>query len=235
MTNKHFHNKTTDPSARFGSDKTAESQPFRPAHCGNGNSCHFGDDKVPASAGMRFTELFISSSKLISVYTEKSWQPPTDIYETDKEIVIRCEIAGMKPEEILISCDDNRLLITGCRDERDARIKRNFRQMEINYGKFEKVIDVYCGIESEHAAASYKDGFLEIVIPKSNPSGTGLPTGQASRHGKSAGQHTRPNAEGGQATSASSDHVTTIRHIEIISQSHITTCLPGSTGGPEDE
>jgi len=194
MTLKHSHSKTSDTEH------------------------HFGDDKVPASAGMRFTELFISSSKLISVYTEKSWQPPTDIYETDKEIVVRCEIAGMKPEEILISCDANRLLISGCRDERDARTKRNFRQMEINYGKFEKVLDVYCGIESEHATASYKDGFLEIVIPKSN-----LPAG---RHGKSAGH---------QATSASSDHVTTIRHIEIISSGHITACLPGGTGGHDDE
>jgi len=102
MTTKHPHSKTSDISH------------------------HFGDDKVPAQAGMKFTELFISSSKLISVYTEKAWQPPTDIYETDKEIVIRTEIAGMKPEEILISVDNNRLLISGCRDERDARAKRNF-------------------------------------------------------------------------------------------------------------
>jgi len=194
MTTKHPHNKAPDPSARFGSDKT------------NGNSCHFGDDNIP-QCGMKFTELFISSSKLISVYTEKSWQPPTDIYETDKSIVIRCEIAGMKPEEILISCDANRLLISGCRDERDARTKRNFRQMEINYGKFEKVLDVYCGIESEHATASYKDGFLEIVIPKSK---------------KSADHHPRPNAEGEQTASVSDGHIATIRHIEIISSGHIT-------------
>lgn len=175
MTTKHTH-------------KPAESQPLRdrlrPAHC--------GDDKVPASAGMKFTELFISSSKLISVYTEKAWQPPTDIYETDKEIVIRSEIAGMKPEEILISVDNNRLLISGCRDERDIRTKRNFRQMEINYGKFEKVLEVYCGIDPEHASASYKDGFLEVVIPKTK---------------KSAGHH----------ESVVSDGHITIRHIEIIS------------------
>ena len=205
MTSKLPHNhasgrsaaadKTTDPAARFSPDKS------------DGNSCHFGP--------MKFTELFISSSKLISVYTEKAWQPPTDIYETDKEIVIRCEIAGMKPEEILISFDANHLLISGCRDERDARAKRNFRQMEINYGKFEKNIEVYCGVEPEQATAAYKDGFLEIVIPKSN-----LPAG---KHGKSAGHYPASGSDG---------HVTTIRHIEIISSGHITACLPG---GPEDE
>ena len=129
MTTKHSHKPAE--RQRSPAPNGAESQPrqerdkLRPAHC--------GDDKVP-QGGMKFTELFISSSKLISVYTEKAWQPPTDIYETDKEIVIRTEIAGMKPEEILISFDANRLLISGCRDERDIRSKRNFRQMEINYG-----------------------------------------------------------------------------------------------------
>lgn len=206
-------NKSTDKISRSPAGDLSLTGTTRHSHSKTSDiSHHFGDDKVPPG-GMKFTELFISSSKLISVYTEKAFSPPTDIYETDKNIVIRCEIAGMKPEEILISCAANRLLISGCRDERDARTKRNFRQMEINYGKFEKVLDVYCGIESEHATASYKDGFLEIVIPKSK---------------KSASHHTRPNAEGGQAASVSDGHVTTIRHIEIISRGHIT-------GGPADE
>ncbi|MFH0887802.1 MAG: Hsp20/alpha crystallin family protein [Planctomycetota bacterium] len=125
--------------------------------------CHMG----PSS----FSEIFISSSKLVSIYTEKIFSPPTDIFETDKEFVIRSEIAGMKPEEIIVSFDGNRLIITGSRDERDNRTKRTFRQMEIDYGKFEKVIEIYCGVEVEQSGASYKDGFLEIVIPKAKKSG----------------------------------------------------------------
>jgi HSP20 family protein len=113
-----------------------------------------------------FSEIFISSSKLVSIYNEKFFSPPTDIFETDKEFIIRSEIAGMKPEEITISFDGNRLIITGSRDERDNRMKRTFRQMEIDYGKFEKVIEVYCGINPEKSNASYKDGFLEIIITK---------------------------------------------------------------------
>lgn len=149
------------------------------------------DDKICRMGGVGFSEIFISSSKLISVYTEKAWQPPTDIYETDKDIIIRSEIAGMKAEEILVSFDNTRLIISGSRNERDARTKRNFRQMEINYGKFEKVIEIYCGVEPEKSTAFYKDGFLEIVIPKSRKS-----------------EHT---------TSAErQDGTKTIRHIEII-------------------
>ena len=129
-----------------------------------------GDD-ICRMGSSGFSEIFISSSKLVSIYTEKIFSPPTDIFETDKEFVIRSEIAGMKPEEIIVSFDGNRLMITGSRDERDNRTKRTFRQMEIDYGKFEKVIEIYCGVEAEQSSGSYKDGFLEIVIPKAKKSG----------------------------------------------------------------
>lgn len=159
----------------------------------NNPSCNFGP--------MRFTELFISSSKLVSVYNEKVFAPPTDIYETEKNLVIRSEIAGMKPEEILISFENGILLISGSRDERDARAKRNFRQMEINYGKFEKNIEIHCGIDPEKARASYKDGFLEIIIPK-----TGQP---AARTAKGSAAQSQPKSAAGPMIS--------IRHIEIVS------------------
>jgi len=133
------------------------------------SSAGSGDD-VSRIGSAGFSEIFISSSKLVSIYTEKVFSPPTDIFETDKEFVIRSEIAGMKPEEILVSLDDNRLIITGSRDERDARAKRTFRQMEIDYGKFEKVIEIYCGVDAEQSSASYRDGFLEVVIPKAKKS-----------------------------------------------------------------
>ncbi|MFH1230083.1 MAG: Hsp20/alpha crystallin family protein [Planctomycetota bacterium] len=128
-------------------------------------------DEVCRIGSSGFSEIFISSSKLVSIYTEKVFSPPTDIFETDKEFVIRSEVAGMKPEEILVSLDGNKLIITGSRDERDARAKRTFRQMEIDYGKFEKVIEIYCGVEPEQSSGFYKDGFLEIAIPKSKKSG----------------------------------------------------------------
>lgn len=115
----------------------------------------------------RYHEIFVSSSKLISIYNEKIWHPPTDIFETEKDIIIRIEIAGMKAEEIGIQLKDGCLTVSGFRNEEDARIKRSFRQMEIEYGKFERVVEIHCGIEADKAGAAYHAGFLEIRLPKS--------------------------------------------------------------------
>jgi len=114
-----------------------------------------------------FSEIFISSSKLVAIHSEKVWHPPTDIYETDKDIVIRSEIAGMKAEEISVRIDGSRMVISGGRNEQDSRTKRTYRQMEIEYGRFERVLEIHCGFEADKAEASYRDGFLEIVMPKS--------------------------------------------------------------------
>jgi HSP20 family protein len=168
-------------------------------------------DSKPRPKYSGFSEIFISSSKLISIRTEKSFQPPTDIFETDNEIVIRSELAGMKPEEILISVDGNHLIISGHRDERPVDLflpgrdgtknadhpdvtagargpKRSFTQMEIDYGKFEKVIELFCPVDANESRACYKNGFLEIVIPKLSQS----------------------------KRTSGSQEVTTIKHIEII-------------------
>jgi HSP20 family protein len=122
----------------------------------------------PAKGLAVFNEIFLSSGKLVMVQAERTWQPPTDIYETENEIVIKCEIAGVKPEEIIISMEGDHLCIHGMRYEKTAISgKRSFRQMEINYGKFERIIKMDGHINPETAHALYKEGFLEVIIPKS--------------------------------------------------------------------
>ena len=114
-----------------------------------------------------FKEVLFSSSKLVMMYTERVWHPPTDVYETPDEIVIKSEIGGINPDEdITIIVEEGKIIIQGKRSERDKRCKKMFKQMEINYGNLERVIHIHDHIVTEKAHASYKDGFLEIVIPK---------------------------------------------------------------------
>ena len=94
------------------------------------------------------------------------WGPPTDIYETDENFVVRIEIAGMKDEDFEIALENNLLMISGNRPDLNER--RAYHQMEIRFGKFQVAVEIPIAVDIEGARAEYKDGFLMIQLPKAN-------------------------------------------------------------------
>ena len=95
------------------------------------------------------------------------WSPPTDIYETEENFIVRMEIAGMREDEIEVAVENNVLMISGNRPDLNER--RAYHQMEIRFGKFEIAVEIPVAVEIESAVAEYKDGFLMIQLPKANP------------------------------------------------------------------
>jgi HSP20 family protein len=96
-----------------------------------------------------------------------AWGPPTDIYETEENFVVRVEIAGMKDEDFEIAVENDMLLISGNRPDYNER--RAYHQMEIRFGKFQVAVGIPVPVDLEGAAAEYKDGFLMIQLPKASP------------------------------------------------------------------
>lgn len=92
------------------------------------------------------------------------WTPPTDVYETDENLIVKVEIAGMREEDFEVAVEDYILSIRGNRPGQNER--RAYHQMEIRFGKFEIAIGLPTGINLEDAFAEYKEGFLTIVFPK---------------------------------------------------------------------
>lgn len=93
------------------------------------------------------------------------WSPPTDVYETQENYVIKVEISGMRDEDFEVAFEDNILTISGHRSDFNER--RAYHQMEIRFGRFEIAVGIPVTVNMEKAAAEYKDGFLTIVLPKS--------------------------------------------------------------------
>ena len=94
------------------------------------------------------------------------WSPPTDVYETEENYVIKVEIAGMRDEDFDVAFEDNILMISGYRSDLNER--RAYRQMEIRFGRFELAVEIPVSFDMEKATAEYKDGFLTIMLPKSD-------------------------------------------------------------------
>jgi HSP20 family protein len=93
-----------------------------------------------------------------------TWNPPTDLYETEENCVIKVEIAGMRDEDFEVAFENNILVIQGNRPDRNE--KRAYHQMEIRFGRFEIAVEIPVLVDIEKAIAEYKDGFLVIMLPK---------------------------------------------------------------------
>ena len=97
---------------------------------------------------------------------EKLWKPPVDIYETAEEVIVLVEVAGMNKKDITVTLDNNILKISGVRPDYSPAAKNRIHQMEIDYGKFERMMKITIPIDTENTSACYKEGFLKITIPK---------------------------------------------------------------------
>ncbi len=103
---------------------------------------------------------------------ERFWEPRADVYETREAVKVKVELAGVRPETIQVelSGDARTLSIRGVReDERTEAVDRIlFHQMEIYLGPFERVLPMPPGaeVERDQVAATYRDGYLLITLPK---------------------------------------------------------------------
>jgi len=98
------------------------------------------------------------------VRQRRVWRPPTDVYETDENIVVKVELAGMAVEDFDISFADRRLTIAGVRPDPEG--KRIYQNMEIRYGPFRTEVIVGWALDQAAIAARYEGGFLYVMLPK---------------------------------------------------------------------
>jgi HSP20 family protein len=99
-------------------------------------------------------------------FFEKTWTPHCDVSETSDEVVVVADLGGVSPGDIGIKVIGNKMVLSGVRREPANAPRRNYRQMEITYGQFERSIELPRPVDAENAHAVYEDGFLEVRLPK---------------------------------------------------------------------
>ncbi|MDR3575119.1 MAG: Hsp20/alpha crystallin family protein [Anaerolineaceae bacterium] len=92
------------------------------------------------------------------------WRPPTDVFETEENFVVRVEIAGMRESDFSVTLDKQALTISGIRPEFPER--KAFYQMEIHFGEFVSEIEIPSPVDPDRVEAVYQDGFLRVNLPK---------------------------------------------------------------------
>jgi len=95
------------------------------------------------------------------------WAPAVDIAEDQNEIVVKAELPGLKQEDIDIELTGDTLTIKGERRFDDTERKDNYVRIERAYGTFQRSFTIGVPVQNEAVSASYKDGVLEVHLPKS--------------------------------------------------------------------
>lgn len=95
-----------------------------------------------------------------------TWEPPTDIFETEEHVYIRLEIAGVNRKDVCIKIKNSKLFISGWREPALPQQQIYYHQMEINGGNFIKMISLPEALEHNEISAHLHEGLLEIKISK---------------------------------------------------------------------
>jgi len=120
-------------------------------------------DRAQAEMDRLYQEM-VAPGRWVVVRHTYAWRPPTDVYETDENVVVRVEVAGMKETDFSISLTERLLVITGTRQDPSPKVA--YHQMEIRYGEFRTEVFLHWSVDQEHIAAIYADGFLQVTLPK---------------------------------------------------------------------
>ena len=93
-----------------------------------------------------------------------------DVYETADSVVVKTNVAGVKPEELDITIDGDILTIKGETQSEDKVEKASYIRQERRYGAFERSVQLPVALLADKAQASVENGVLTLTIPKSEES-----------------------------------------------------------------
>jgi len=95
-----------------------------------------------------------------------AWAPLVDIFDRDDDLVISAELPGVAKEDIDVQVEDNTLTLRGERKRETEHKDGETYRMERVYGKFVRSFKLPKTVDAKRIAASFKNGVLEISLPK---------------------------------------------------------------------
>lgn len=95
-----------------------------------------------------------------------------DVYQTENDIVIKSTIAGVKPEDLDVSINNDMITIRGERKKEEDVSEENYYYQECYWGNFSRSVILPVDVLAEKIEASMKNGILTIRLPKADTTKT---------------------------------------------------------------
>ena len=104
--------------------------------------------------------------RMLEDTTIYSFAPAAELTETENALHLKLEVPGMEAKDLDIQVMVDRIAISGERKS-EAKSETNGKtKSEFRYGKFRRVISLPVRIQNTNVTANYKDGILNITLPK---------------------------------------------------------------------
>jgi len=109
---------------------------------------------------------FLGRSMMPVSRWEKTFEPDIDVIEEKERFLVKADLPGFKKEELEIKVEGMYLTLKGERKQEMETKEKNYYACERSYGSFTRVIELPSEVKSDQVMAAYKDGVLEIQLPK---------------------------------------------------------------------
>lgn len=117
----------------------------------------------------KMNEIFKDTTQQQPNHNINNWLPLLDVYETEKEIIVKVDLPEIEQNTIQVSVDGAELTILGQRAFPKGIEQEKFYRMERFYGNFSRNIILPYNIDQEKISADYKNGVLTITLSKLAP------------------------------------------------------------------
>ena len=92
--------------------------------------------------------------------------PKVDVIERDDEVVIKAELPGVDKKDLDVSVTENSVTIKGTTSHEEKEEKGDYYRCEISRGAYARTVALPSYVDADKAKASFKDGVLELKLPK---------------------------------------------------------------------
>ena len=114
-----------------------------------------------------FEDSFVRSGGLLPGMRAEG--PAVDMYQTEKEVVVKASLPGMKAEDVDISVTGDMLTLKGEHREEQEINEENYFRKEMRFGSFVRSLEIPVPVKVDKAEAVFENGVLTLTMPKTEP------------------------------------------------------------------
>ncbi|MFQ5790477.1 MAG: Hsp20/alpha crystallin family protein [Acidobacteriota bacterium] len=115
--------------------------------------------------GRLIDEALSQSRSAAGISSNSTWSPPVDLYESERNLVLKAELPEVEQDAIELRIDKNRITVRGERRLKEPT-SHKFHRMERAFGPFTRSFTLPISIDPDRVKAEFKRGILKVTMPK---------------------------------------------------------------------